>query len=342
MLWLKRNVFLVIGGLVALGLLGFAGYFLYTNLQSADAVSVNLNTRTEELKALMTRDPHPGTDKVDNIGAAKREQQRLLALLSAARMFFANPPAPKPLDSAQFKGLLENTIFELTRDAESAGVNLPPKYSFTFAAERPLVQFAPGSLDPLAAQLGEIKAICEILFNAKTHSLIGLRRVAASADDPAGAPDYLTSKSTTNSVAGATITPYEITFQGFSSELGAVLAGFTRSPMCFIVKVVNVDHTAVGGTETSAAADAMAVQLGLPPPITPNMSPAEIARRGEAMMRQRYHLGPKPPTPSTPVTSTAPATTATPNTRSGPVMILDEKPLKITISLQVVKLKPAK
>ena len=57
--WLKKNLFLALGGVVALGLLGFAIFFLLTRKQVVDEVTEQLNTRTQELKDLVSRDPHP-------------------------------------------------------------------------------------------------------------------------------------------------------------------------------------------------------------------------------------------------------------------------------------------
>ncbi len=44
-------------------------------------------------------------------------------------------------------------------------------YSFSFAAQRERLAYAAGSLEPLSVQLGEVKAICEVLFQAKVNSL---------------------------------------------------------------------------------------------------------------------------------------------------------------------------
>ena len=71
-------------------------------------------------------------------------------------------------------------------EAADASVTLPPQYGFSFEAERTLVKFAPGSLDALAQQLGEVKKICEILYAARINSLDGVRRVRVSNDDASG------------------------------------------------------------------------------------------------------------------------------------------------------------
>src|SRR5439155_368936 len=82
----------------------------------------------------------------------------------------------------------------------------------------------------------EIKAICDVLFDARVQMLVGLRRTPVAKEDEE-ATDYLFGrKPATNAVTGAVAVPYEISFQGFSGELAAVLEGFYRSSNCFVVK----------------------------------------------------------------------------------------------------------
>ena len=98
----------------------------------------------------------------------------------------------------------------------------------------------PGSLEPLSVQLGEVKAICDVLFQAKINSLDNIRRERVSDDDLKGPQtDYLSEKSVTNELA--VLSPYEVSFRCFSSELAAVLAGFASSPCGLMVKTINVE-----------------------------------------------------------------------------------------------------
>ena len=53
MKWLKKNLALVVGGVVALGLLGFAIVFLLAKKQAGEEVTTQLNEQTEELKKLV-------------------------------------------------------------------------------------------------------------------------------------------------------------------------------------------------------------------------------------------------------------------------------------------------
>lgn len=335
--WVKRNLPLVLGGAVALGLLGFAVFFLLTRKDAVDAVTTELNTRTEEWKQLVARDPYPNQE---NIEKAKGEQKRLTEFLDQTRKFFV-PVAnfPTNLDGASFKNLLETTISELVHDAEKSGVSLPSsnRYDFTFKPQRSSLDFAPATLVPLAMQVAEIKSICDVLFDARIHSLVGLRRAPVAKEDEAAAnaTDYLGGrKPATNAVTGAVIAPYEIVFHGFSTELAAVLEGFYRSPNCFIVKNVDVQTNVVSAaTEYFTPAYTPYPYPTSPTVPTPAMSPYE------QMMRRyggRYNRMPNMPAPiPTPApTAAAPAAPV----RRGPETVLDERPLKITMYIEAVRL----
>lgn len=369
MAWLKRNLLLVVGALVALALLGAASVFLFTNLQKDSDVTGQLNASTDEYKRLMSRDPHPGTDKVDNVKAAKQEQERLKKFLADAKKFFVPAPAPAKLDTAAFKNYLENSIFELNRDAERAGVALPSKYSFTFDGQRPKMQFSAGSLEPLAAELADIKVICRVLFDSKIHSLNGIRRVSVATDDNEGSANFLPKSMDTNALTGAVVVPYEVSFQGFSSEIAEVLNGFARSPHCFVVRYVSIDRADSGSMAAadlenagvgaaSGMAPGLAARYGLPPggprpgvpPPAPGSSPGMSPE-----MRSRYGLGgagggggrynrggggARPPIPPPPAATTPSAPVATAPVARGPSIILDEKPLRVTMSLNVIKFLP--
>src|ERR1051326_1464757 len=252
--WLKRNLFLVVGGVVALGLLGFAVFFLLTKKKDVDEVTGELAARTDEWKQLVARDPYPNQENIDR---AKVEQKKVGGFLDQTRKYFV-PVAtfPTNLDGATFKKLLETTISEMVQDAEKAGVSLPSsnRFDFTFRPQRNSLDFAAPTLVPLAMQVAEIKTICDVLFDARIHTLVGLRRAPVSKEDESAANsnDYLGGrKPATNAVTGAVLAPYEIVFQGFSTELAAVLEGFYRLPNCFIVKNIDVQTNVVSAAAES-------------------------------------------------------------------------------------------
>ncbi len=228
--WIKRNLYFLIGSLVAVALMGLAGWYLYSKWQLNNTILGSLDEQYATLRRLYEQKPHPGSDKVDNIKAAKDQQQELLDYIRKARQYFqVCPPIPQPesgkLTSQEFSSALSRTIDQMQRDAARASVELPPKdskgnsYSFSFAAQKESLAYAPGSLEPLSVQLGKVKVICAVLFAAKVNSLDNLRRERVSEDDNKGPQtDYLSEKSVTNELA--VLTPYEVTFRCFSHGTG--------------------------------------------------------------------------------------------------------------------------
>ena len=321
--WIKRNLFFVAGGLAALVLMGFAAFFLFSNLKKDAAVTEELNRQISELNRLYDMDPHPGTEEVDNIGAAKKDQQRVREFLKDAHKLFVPVPLYEKTNDRGFNTLLLSTIYELQTGASNAGVILQPQYAFTFSAQKGKLTFSPGSIEPWTAQLSEIKAICTILYEAKINALEGLRRVPVSLDDASGTTDYLSTTIVTNDIA--VVTPYEVTFRSFSGDLGKVMDGILRSTNCFIVKTLNVEQSKVPipGLNPNLPAP------GFNPVYTPNPS-AEPSRT----FAERYGpVGAAPP-------AVRPAPVGRPQAPLAPTVFLSEKPLRVTLLIDVVKLKP--
>ena len=180
----------------------------------------------------------------------------------------------------------------MQREATNSSVVLPPKYKFSFEAQAGRVTFAPGSLVPLAAQLGEVRAICTILNQAKINALDGVRRERVSADDSSGpATDYIDLHSVTNELAISS--PYEVTFRCFTPELAAVLAGFANSPYGIIVKGVNVE---LATTVTDPYATESVTPVAVPGPIA--IQPETRRPEQDQAFRSRYGRRGMPPPPT--------------------------------------------
>ncbi len=335
MAWIKRNLFFVIGCLVAVGLMGWAGWYLYSKMSLNSTMREQLTAQWAELDALNKLDPNPGDPKkVDNIKLAEEQQRELRDYISQAAKYFEKiPPIPEmpKVTSEDFAKQLRITIDQLSREATNASVSLPPKYNFTFEAQKSLMTFAAGSLEPLAAKLGDIKVICDILFRARINSLEGMRRGRVSNDDSqanVSVTDYLERKPETNDLA--ILTPYEVTFRSFSSELGAVLAGLANSPHCLIVRTINVEPA-------PAAAESTDVLQPMAYPMYQSTLPGggKDAGAERRLFEMRYGLR----RPAPPPVAAPPPTSATPAGRGGLPTVLNEGLLKVTLMIEIVKLK---
>ncbi|HUZ07863.1 MAG TPA: Amuc_1100 family pilus-like protein [Candidatus Paceibacterota bacterium] len=242
--WIKRNKFFSIALVLAMGMLGAAGFYDWQSWSLNEAKFDRLDeiyTKLSELK--------PSSGNEDNIAAAQEQTRRLRAWNVQARNYFQpiEPiPSPARRSSEEFSQALSRTIAQMQHDAAAANVSLPPDYAFSFTAERNLMTFAPGSLGPLAEQLGEAKTITGILYAAQINTLESLQRVPVSADDTAGQQsDYIADSPETNDLA--VLTPWQITFLAFTPEIAQVLDGFVASPHAIIVKGINVQPAEATG-----------------------------------------------------------------------------------------------
>jgi hypothetical protein len=336
MVWIKRNLFFVIGAVVALALLLFAGYYNFTGWKHKVEEGEKLNGKYEELKRLNNQNPHPGFAKVDNIKLARDQQKEIRDVLGRTAKYFQAPPAIPPstnINSSQFSAALRETINQLSREAAGVSVQLPPDFKFSFSQQLRLLTFAPGSLEPLAVQLGEVKALCDVLIKAKVNSLDSIQRSRVSPDDEAGPQtDYIPLASTTNDLA--VVSPYQITFRSFSHEIAQVLAGFANSPRGFIVRGINVEPAPATASEPPGTAPGRAATYA---PVAPPVA-ASRPVPGYAV--------PSPgslPVPVIPPSNPSPAPGyLPPGARGGGQTVLNEKQLRVTLLVQVVKLLPKK
>lgn len=316
MAWIKRNLFFVLGGLVAVGLLGAAGFYNYQSWSRNSAALDKLHEITDTLKSLASQQPSPGNKKINNIETAKEQEVQVRAWIQQARQNFQPiPPIPDTgsnlVSSEQFAASLRITIDQLQREAVASSVMLPPDFDFSFAAERPLVKFAQNGLSALPVQLGEVKTIAEIIYDARVNSLDGIQRSRMSDDDAAGSQaDYIDEPSVTNDLA--VLTPYVVTFRAFSPEIAKVLKGFAASDKGFIVKGLNVQPA---GNEASGAG--------------PGGYPTGPYGSGPYNQGQYPGQMPQPPGQGMP----APG-------KGGLQTVLKEQMLRITIEVEIVKLLP--
>lgn len=341
MAWLKRNLALVITSVVALGLLGFAGFFLWTKMEEASDASAKLLEQTEQLTKLAERKPHPGTDKLNNIKSAQEEVVRVTNFLAEIKKkHFDIIDVSNKVDAAVFKSLLDNTIGELERNAKQVSVALPPKFDFGFSEQRKKVELNAKALPMLFAQLKDIRNIANVLYNARINQIVSFRR-SQTADDPAtGGDDYLMNyKLGTNNAANTLSSTYEASFVGFSADLASVLEGLLRAPGCYIVKAVTVEQFQTSdehGTDGESASPIPSVisRYGMDPRMAARYG-LMPGGRGGAMSR---YGGRRPGGEGAP----PPVALVPAPPKQGPGTHIDENKLKFKLLIESVKLKQAK
>ncbi len=319
MLWIKRNLILVISAVVLLGLLGAGGYYLYSQKQRNDAVDEELKAKKMNLDRLYRANPFPSQG---NVAAVQEEVKRLKEFTEKAKQYF-EPLPTKNVTVPEFKTLLDNTISKLQQQAHDGGVALPsPQYNFSFEHQKRAVSLQAETIPALSKQLAEVTLIAEAVLNAKVNRIESLRRVRVAPDEPANSADYLDQfAQRTDPQTGAIITPYQVTFVGFSSELSSVLEALMNSKHGVLVKILTVQPAEV---EPPEGAEGPGGPGGPLQPGTPG------GRRN--FPRNRSPGGPIGP-------PGAPRVRA-PVGPGGLRTVLSERPLRITLLIDLIKTVP--
>jgi hypothetical protein len=157
--WIKRNLFFVIGGVLTIGLLGFAGFYIFKGWSANTDASQKLNELYATLQQISQEPSQPGNDKIDNSQVAKDQEKEMRDWIAQAKDYF-RPIAPIPagqVTSKTYATALGTTIYQLQEEAKAGGINLPPQYNFSFQVQSTKLTISSG-LEPLATQLGEVKA----------------------------------------------------------------------------------------------------------------------------------------------------------------------------------------
>ncbi len=319
MAWIKRNLYFFIGSLVALGLMGYGGFFLYQQINAEQKVTAEIKELYDNYVQLSKE---PSSSKSDNGGLARQQTEIARGLSGKLLGHFVSPPpipAMARIDKRDFIRELPATVAGLVEEAQQSSVALPKDYFFTFESEKPRTSFEAGSLEKLAVRLGEIKVLCHILFSAKINALDGLKREIVSADDR-NSSDFLDQK--TSATTLGEITPYEVSFRCFSGELAQVMSGLADSQYCFVVKTLNVDPAP--GSEAPEAMPLVAPPQSFPGGYNPSFPPGSTAPPGMNRV-QPYNNQAQPPA-----------------ARGGRTTILNEQPLRVTLAIELIKHKPAK
>ncbi|HUD45796.1 MAG TPA: Amuc_1100 family pilus-like protein [Candidatus Baltobacteraceae bacterium] len=321
MAWVKRNLTFVI--IIAVGLIatGYCGYLLYQVVGANAAVSGDYSSTLQQLQSAQAATP-PATK--ENIDAAKADQQRVQQFLVDFRKSFAPFPTAPKVDDRGFVEHLQLILRQFSLDATNSGVQLPPDYAFGFAQEKQKVSFSPECIGPWMQQLEEIRLILRILYTAKINYLTQIQRVPVCADDFSSGDDVLNTTSVSNQ--WGVVSPYKVTFRGFSTEVASVLAGFAGSTNCFLVKYLYVTPSREPLPQIIEVQQQPQMTY-MPQPEYNPYSEGEGIRHGRGF-RDR----PQPRQPGE-VLLAAPAAPTPPET------ILRETPLYVTIVVDAVNLK---
>jgi len=332
MAWIKRNLYFVITVVVGLALTGFCGYKLYSALDQNKTDSNNYSSDESSMESLRKKPLYPNKD---NIQAAQSDSERVRGFLNEFHKPFASFPQPPKLDDQQFKDYLQKIITRFGTQASNAGVGLPPGYRFSFGQQVDVFNYPADAIAPWMQELTEMDAILQILYNAKINYLVKIKRPVI-AGEPIMGDDYTATGTVTNTSSGMTKTPYMVNFRAFSAEIANVLAGIAASSNCFIVKTIYVSPSreplpVIAEPPPPPPPQVQMRQFQFPPP---ESQPNPFSPGGPGGRFRERRQGPPPPE-----YSQAYQQAQAPAAAAGPVNVISETPLFVTLHIDVVKLK---
>lgn len=343
--WLKRNLFYVIGGVVALAAIGGAYGFMAGAQQRQQEAMAALGAYTNTVNRLISARPFPS---VEAINKANKEAEVLKVFTSEAEKLFEYQK-PRRMRSQDFKVHLINSLVKLRADATNNNIRIPRNFNFTFGHLLPMPNLLQYSIEPLSMHLQDVQEICKILYDARVHSITGIQRVSAYPREPGGAVlmwEVAVRTNLTTAEAVFTSTPIRFSFRGFTSELTEVLNLLASDERFYVVRKVEVEGSRprrVGGVNQMLGANGLSGEEGSMDggedgsggapggmaPISGNANDLlRIAKlRAEAALRARAARGG--------AVTKGPAL----------VTVVDEKPLEVSMLVDVVKVirlpKPA-
>lgn len=321
MQWIKSNLVLVISIVVSLALIGGSGFYFYSRISSEREAAAQLAQVQATLQEYQEK--IPSATKA-NVEAALQVQKQLVEFKAKAEKFFPVLNTNKSTHVDDFGSYLLSSLYNLRREAQNSSTLLPTNFSFGFSVQRELLQFDTPKIPLLVLQLDDIKALSQVLYQAKVYEIIQVRRAMTATQDNTSQPvqpqDYLTKRAVvTNDVVKAMISPYQIIFKCSSTELAAVMEGLAHSSNGFIVKAVRVEPAELPGQDTDAA----------------NSTGGASAAGARSAMAARYGLGRGR-------RMTPPGLAVPAPIKKGPGIVLMEKPLEVDIMVDAVKLSPTK
>jgi len=309
----------VVSGAVALAVIAGAGWYLYSKTQVDQEVDGQLTALRAAFQELEGKTPYPNQE---NFEAAQAQLGQITNFLAKADRYFGVQSTNNTVSNTEFTSMLARTLAELKAEAQAANVTLPTNYSFSFSAQRELMKFDMTNLTKVASQVEDVRMMSKVFFGAHIYELIAIQRAPVSNDDTNAmqtrASDYLAVKRVTTNEFSMTL-PYVATIRCCTPELGAALEGLARAPYGFFVKWLKVEP---------GEAQAEGEEGG-----------AMVATGGgggmSAAMAMRYGMGRyrRAAVEASPEAAQAAAAAAT---KVG--VILKEKPLKVQIMIEVIKM----
>ncbi|MCX6997975.1 MAG: Amuc_1100 family pilus-like protein [Kiritimatiellaeota bacterium] len=173
--FIKKNLWLFLGGGGAILLLLAAAVFLFWQISGFRRVNTTLAEAHDRLLQLHRRNPYPSESNVllvqSNLALLESYQQQLADQLRRGQI---EPQAMQPVD---FNHYVHTTIRKMLAQAKQLNMTLPQKFAFGFEAYYQEGLFpANADVSRLTVQLQSVEALFELLCQIKISEIVALDR----------------------------------------------------------------------------------------------------------------------------------------------------------------------
>jgi hypothetical protein len=336
--WLKINIGLTVGGVIALGVIGWIYMGTWESFSRQSGVAADLENATSQLDRLRNRKPYP---HVENVATLSNNVARLasrddaLGVAGWLDKLAAASPAPPDVPRAEFNPLLVRRKGVLLATARKNGVALPDNFGFGFG------RYVNAGLAPandaneirlLLTQWNTIETITQALFSNKVERIDAIRRATFDIPREATGGGQPTGPAGEESVA-ATIRdkptevsrtlPFEIEFTCDTDSLRGILNALAAAPQFFIVRSVALANNRLNE-------------------ITQGGRPDELKGEQESAAAPPGPGAPAPPAAPAPVpapTPGVPGAEAAPAKSNEPVLVFGLEKLNVKLRVDLIEFR---
>ena len=176
----RKNMPLVIGGVITLLLVGVLGYVLFSAQSSYATANSELQTKGMRMKRLLDRPVYPSDANVgtmeSQLGIYEDYLEDLFGAVSEGQTEL------EAVNRDHFRQVLQQTLRGLYQAAHKNSIKLPPEFAFGFQRYASGVLPAEEDLERLIDQLQTVKALCEILYESGVGELVSIERTVFEKD----------------------------------------------------------------------------------------------------------------------------------------------------------------
>ncbi len=171
---LKKYKGLLVTAVILALLLLFVAWQLFASIKNHTEAKEQLQSQTSRLAQLNSRNPYPAPE---NLAVEQENYNELVDYYNELNdSLRSSQVLQRPMETADFTPLLENTLRRLRDGFAGSGAALPQNFAFGFARYAGGQMPAPDDIPRLVQQLEIIESLCQAVMLARVTEVIDVSR----------------------------------------------------------------------------------------------------------------------------------------------------------------------